>query len=305
MDTDERIDIQPPAVVPRQQHPTSNSKYRDGKRLLPFGVVALILSSFVVLGGCSSLTGFLFQESGDDRAARISVQSQVNAASSPEFPDRRQHCGTGERGVDPSAHSSGFGVTSAPACVCSHRDIRDLALRLRPGVDFIPETVPAPNYTVGDRVPFWAANVDNNEHFQVEAELLHKNDVVYVWAETRPRPRPRCDGCVGRPIRKNIYPQVRAFFGTEANPGIDADPRLHILHATNLGRGIAGYFSSADAFSSLANPFPTRKRCSQSAWTGCFNSMTLSCTRLYWPMNFSTWFTGTMIATKRLGSMKE
>ena len=139
------------------------------------------------------------------------------------------------------------------------RDLRDLALRLRAGVDSIPETVPAPEYTVGDRIPFWASNLDDNEQFQLEAELLYKNDVVYIWVESGHDPDLQAMTASADRFAENIYPFVRAFFGAEQSPGVDADPRLHILHATDLGRGVAGYFSSADSFSSLANPFSNQK----------------------------------------------
>ncbi|MFN2168705.1 MAG: hypothetical protein ACK2U9_20925, partial [Anaerolineae bacterium] len=43
------------------------------------------------------------------------------------------------------------------------------------------------------------------------------------------------------------------------NPGVDNDPRLHILHAADLGSGIAGYYSSADQYSRLANSFSNEK----------------------------------------------
>ena len=139
------------------------------------------------------------------------------------------------------------------------RDIRDLALRLRAGVDSIPETVPAPNYAVGDRIPFWASNLDDNRQFQVDAELRYKNDVVYIWVESGHAADLQALAASADRFAENIYPLVRAFFGAEPNPGIDADPRLHILHASRLGRGIAGYFSSADSFSALANPYSNQK----------------------------------------------
>lgn len=139
------------------------------------------------------------------------------------------------------------------------RDIRDLALRLRPGVDSIPETAPAPQYVVGDRTSFWASNVDDNEQFRLEAELLYKNDVVYVWVESGHDVDLEAMAASADRFAQKIYPLVRDFFGAESNPGIDADRRLHILHATGLGRGIAGYFSSADSFSSLANRFSNQK----------------------------------------------
>ena len=101
--------------------------------------------------------------------------------------------------------------------------------------------------------------MDSNEHFQIEAELLYTNDVVYVWAELDHGLNLEKMASSADRFAQQIYPQVRAFFGSEPNPGIDGDPRLHILHARRLGRGIAGYFSGADAFSSLANPFSNQK----------------------------------------------
>jgi hypothetical protein len=52
----------------------------------------------------------------------------------------------------------------------------------------------------------------------------------------------------------HIYPRVRAAFGSEWTPGIDNDPRIHILHATGLGENIAGYTSSLDEYPSEAYP---------------------------------------------------
>ncbi len=141
------------------------------------------------------------------------------------------------------------------------RDLRDLAMRLRPDVDQVPEVVsdrPA-DYQVGDVIPFWVSNVDDNRHFQIEAELIYRNDVVYVWVERgQPYDRERIVRSVDR-FAEETYPRVRAFFGSEWNPGVDGDPRLHILHATDLGESIAGYYSSADEFSRLANVYSNEK----------------------------------------------
>ena len=230
------------------------------KRYLFCGIVAFLVSGAMGLSGCASLTNTLFQaDSGADRPARVSVHGRDTSDSLQASP-------TEEKAVEQTnAAQTTWSISLAiesqartPASVPT-RDLRDLALRLRPGVDSIPETEPAPEYAVGDRIPFWAANVDTNDHFQVEAELLYKNDVVYVWAERGHDLDLDTMAASADRFAQRIYPQVRAFFGTEPNPGIDGDPRLHILHTSGLGRGIAGYFSGADAFSSLANPFSNQK----------------------------------------------
>ena len=58
---------------------------------------------------------------------------------------------------------------------------------------------------------------------------------------------------------KETYPTNRNFFGSEWSPGIDNDPKLHILHSEQLGDSIAGYFSGADEVSSKAQPYSNER----------------------------------------------
>ncbi|MCI0560377.1 MAG: hypothetical protein MN733_17975, partial [Nitrososphaera sp.] len=60
-------------------------------------------------------------------------------------------------------------------------------------------------------------------------------------------------------FQENVYPTNREFFGSEWNPGVDGDPRLYILYATGAGSSVAGYFSSPDEYSRLANEFSNEK----------------------------------------------
>ena len=141
------------------------------------------------------------------------------------------------------------------------RDMRDLALRLKPGMDDIPVVVNSrsPDYQVGDVLDFWVANTDENSHFQIKAELVYRTDVVYAWVEAgQEYDLPAMRRILDR-FSEESYPLVREFFGSEWNPGVDNDPRLHILHATNMGSSIAGYYSSADEFSRLANQYSNEK----------------------------------------------
>jgi immune inhibitor A len=145
--------------------------------------------------------------------------------------------------------------------VAPTRDVRELAMRFRPDVGEIPLVVNqrAPNYNVGDRLEFWAHNMGNGTNFTVTAELLHKTDVAYVWVEVDQRADvDRMVEAVDR-FSTQSYPSLRAFFGSEWKPGVDNDPRLHILHATGLGSGIAGYYSSSDEYSRLAQPQSNEK----------------------------------------------
>ena len=119
--------------------------------------------------------------------------------------------------------------------------------------------MPGHPFSVGDRAPFWVSDLETNRQHQIEAELRYKNEVTYLWVESgRATDLPALTASADN-FAQTIYPLVREFFGKEPNPGIDADPHLHNLHATGLGRGIAGYFSSADLYSAIANPFSNQK----------------------------------------------
>src|SRR5690606_34133893 len=112
---------------------------------------------------------------------------------------------------------------------------------------------------IGDTLAFWVHDTAINRNFQINAELIHKTDVAYVWVEEgKPAERAAIIQAIER-FSRQTYPAVRTFFGNEWNPGVDNDPRLHVLHATGMGDGIAGYYYSADQYSRLANVFSNEK----------------------------------------------
>ncbi len=228
-------------------------------------VVFLCFCSLVTVGAAGYLLWF-------DRGSSSSIQVEApGAPAAPQITPLPRTTATPVPGGLP-APSTGPDLPDRLAqdyptfaqlqqVIVPTRDLRDLAMRLRPDVDDVPLVVserPA-DYQVGDVISFWASNVDDNRHFQIEAELIYRNDVAYVWVEKgQPYDRDRIARSVDR-FAEQAYPKIREFFGSEWNPGVDGDPRLHILHATDLGRSIAGYYSSADEFSRQANPYSNEK----------------------------------------------
>ena len=145
--------------------------------------------------------------------------------------------------------------------VVAQRDLRDLTMRLNPNVDEVPLVVNTtiPDYKVGDEIQFWVHNLDTNRSSTITAALVYKTKVAYIWVESGQK----YDlDAISRSIDRfseQSYPAEVAFFGSEWYPGVDNDPRLHILHATSVGSGVAGYYSSADQYSRLANPYSNEK----------------------------------------------
>jgi hypothetical protein len=142
------------------------------------------------------------------------------------------------------------------------RDVRALAERLSK-TGPIPEVVHQvpPEYTLGDAAPFWVGNVDTMEHFSVTAVLRAVTPHLYVWVEDGLRYDQDALVRSAENFERNIYPTNRAFFGSEWSPGVDNDPHLHILHSSgeHMGASVAGYYSSADEYSRLANPYSNER----------------------------------------------
>ena len=235
-----------------------------------------ILGAAVILFCCCCLfalfTGGLIVGLGP-RSMQIDNAYEVPAIEAPgqdfeDFLDNLSPTDTPGDSVDEPLGSSI--PTPAPSdflteqelktAVVPARDLRALAEGLR-GTGAIPEVVheTAPVYQVGQTDSFWISNEDDQKHFQIDAELVYTNDVLYIWVEQG------VDFDLGD-IKKaadkfasETYPTNRNFFGSEWSPGIDNDSKLHILHSEQLGDSIAGYFSGADEVSGKAQPYSNER----------------------------------------------
>jgi hypothetical protein len=113
--------------------------------------------------------------------------------------------------------------------------------------------------TVGTIQQLNVLNNDENTMSAIEVELLAVSDHAYFWFDTgdgslRPSEAQLGEAAVAFDA---IYENVISFFGAEDNPGVDGDPRVHIVNASPLALcnvtvdtagscGLAGYFSSFD-----------------------------------------------------------
>ncbi|PJF36672.1 MAG: hypothetical protein CUN49_04220 [Candidatus Thermofonsia Clade 1 bacterium] len=113
--------------------------------------------------------------------------------------------------------------------------------------------LPAPRtepvlYRIGDAKIFETYNLDTETRFSFTARLAWIGEHAYWWFEEGFTPDQDALWRSAERFDKRIYPTVRAYFGSEDSPGVDADPRLFIVHARNLGRYVAAYFSSTNEF---------------------------------------------------------
>jgi hypothetical protein len=89
---------------------------------------------------------------------------------------------------------------------------------------------------------------------EIDARLRVQSSSVAMWVELGVWHDIRKLEEAAERFESHIYPSVRAAFGSEWTPGIDNDPRIHILHTSGLGKDLAGYTSSLDEYPSEAYP---------------------------------------------------
>ncbi len=133
-------------------------------------------------------------------------------------------------------------------------DPYELACRLE-SVCNVSQTVQAKSYQIGDKEKFWILNSDTNEHSQITATLRYVTEHSYFWAEDGTPVNERDMKRLMDTFETKIYPTDRAFFGSEANPGVDGDPHIYVIYASSIGHNIAGYFSSSDSYNPLVKEY--------------------------------------------------
>ena len=140
------------------------------------------------------------------------------------------------------------------------RDLAALTERLT-GRGPIPRTAvadPIP-HQVGDVVTFWYKDQGVGTNVTVAAELFYRSDELYMWFEQGMQVRDTELEKAVTFLEEQLLPTQRAFFGEESRPGIDGDPRVHILHLEEIGGIAAAYFNSADGYVQSVNPYSNER----------------------------------------------
>ena len=210
--------------------------------LIVVAVVVLILAA-----ACCCCTGSLLVLNGSGNVpsppdVEVTIPSLFETPTPAPKPDVKR---------DPAGDIGEETERLLAEAVVPVRDLHELAIRLRGLPPETPRTINpegAPNYEIGERRLFHASNVDTEEQFDLYAILEYKTEHVYMWVEEGQRVDQEALRAAADLFEEQSYRTNRSFFGSEWNPGVDNDPHLSILHATNLGNSVAGYYSSADQF---------------------------------------------------------
>ncbi len=132
------------------------------------------------------------------------------------------------------------------------RDLAELAARLR-GAELVnSDSRTAPSLSEGDKRDFTITNLEDGSPRPITATLQVVSDNAYWFVEDAVV-IPSEDLARAASVYENqVRPAVVGTLGDIANPGLDGDPRLFIIHA--VLDGAAGYFGSKDSFPSEVHP---------------------------------------------------
>ncbi|HET89386.1 MAG TPA: hypothetical protein ENN99_01395, partial [Chloroflexi bacterium] len=102
---------------------------------------------------------------------------------------------------------------------------------------------------------FWVIDGPTGAHRQITARLRVQTEHVAMWMEEDVWHDVQALAEAAHYFETRIYSTTRTAFGSEWTPGVDNDPRIHVLHATGLGEDVLGYTSSTDEFPRAINPY--------------------------------------------------
>ncbi len=200
--------------------------------------VLVLASTLIALSACRGAPN-----SNVDRDPGAAGDEQAAPGGTSGEPDRAPE-------GDPSGGGSGVPTDELWARLRAAppgRDPLDIALRygrIDAPPDFATPAAP-PARELGETETFWLHDINAGRYFEIEARLEAMREHAYFWVQTDQRFDPEALERGADGFDQTVYPKVRAAFGSEWSPGIDGDPRVHVLHHQPVA-GIAGYFYSVD-----------------------------------------------------------
>ncbi|MBE2268308.1 MAG: immune inhibitor A [Anaerolinea sp.] len=128
------------------------------------------------------------------------------------------------------------------------RDRLELAERLRGVTDIPAPPTDVPDRQVGDQDTFFVSNSSEGYTREITATLQVVGEHIYLWVENGANVSLRDLEDLADFFDDEVYDQVRELWGSEAQPGIDGEMRVHGLFAYQMGATTAAYVSGDNSY---------------------------------------------------------
>ena len=111
-----------------------------------------------------------------------------------------------------------------------------------------PNLTPPPDWALGKEHNFLVLNITSGTMKTCTARIFLITDHIVFWLDTDESPY-LSENLIGtlRNFDVLTLPILRRIFGTENDPGIDNDPRFHVVFTGKIGDEYNGYFSALDS----------------------------------------------------------
>jgi hypothetical protein len=232
------------------QSPSNEPIIKPGNKniVIIVGLVAAVLCACLLIACALGVVAFNYVSNNMETTLPILPTFEPLVSSTPTPPI--------EINRTPADNISRDTLQTLQNAVIPENDPYELACRLQ-GICNIPTTLPAPAapFQVGDKQTFWIANANTDENFQIEATLLYVTPHTYFWAENPDNVNKRDLKALMETFENEIYPTDREFFGSEWTPGVDNDPHIYVIYASNIGSSVGGYFSAYDSYNPAVREF--------------------------------------------------
>ncbi len=118
-----------------------------------------------------------------------------------------------------------------------------------------------PDLRVGEVRPFYITDMSDNVHHEIQAALRYAGPVVLMYVEQGVTYNQADLERAAQVFETEIYPRTRAIFGSEAQPGVDGDPRVTVLNARDPDSTdmVVGYYSSQDSLPRQVNRYSNER----------------------------------------------
>lgn len=116
-----------------------------------------------------------------------------------------------------------------------------------------------PDELVGDERQFWVINNGQNGYHRIRARLDYTTPLLYVYVQDGATVDGLALKNAADQFEAQIYATDRAVFGAQWNLGPNHDNHITLLNIREPG-SVAGYFSSADEYPSVVNPYSNERQ---------------------------------------------
>jgi len=134
------------------------------------------------------------------------------------------------------------------------RDLLDLARRFRGYPHDSPSTARTEpyNHQVGETEEFVLTDLVDTSEYTVAATVRAVTDHAYFFVQDDAGFTQSALDEIAQDFESDVWPDITSSFGEPPTPGVDADPRITILHADLRGAG--GYVSASNEYPAAAVP---------------------------------------------------